>query len=303
MCASPANVGISHPSLLNSFMLMGAVAADTKVPPHPQQGGEQITETYLWELTEAECMWQFRYVLVILSHGRFTLEHGQFMLEHGWFTLEPAANVFVFHRFTVDELIMLAAILHIPKPLILSGHYHALALEALVLTCACLHSPEDQWMIGTKYHCPQSAISEITHEVISHINRVWGHLLDFDIDGIFAPPALARYADTLHAHGAPTRPIISFIDCTIVQTCRPSVSEKLVYTGYKKFHGMKFQAIAVHNGMIAHLDRPYHAPQNDTGVLLESGLLGHMHAHTIQPGSVDGDPPERRYFQLYGDSV
>src|SRR6266481_7405175 len=149
MHASPANVGISHPSLPNSFVLVGAVAADTKAPPHPQQGGERITETYLWELTEAECIWQFRYVLVILSHGRFTLEHGQFTLEHGWFMLEHAANVFVFHRFTVDELIMLAAILCIPDPLISSGHYHALALEALALTCACLCSPKDQWMIGT----------------------------------------------------------------------------------------------------------------------------------------------------------
>src|SRR6266481_2667225 len=141
MHASPANVGISHPSLPNSFVLMGAVAADTKAPPCPQQGGEQITETYLRELTEAECIWRFRYVLVILSHGQFMLEHGQFMLEHGqftlehgwfvlehsrftlehgWFTLEhgwfmhePAANVFVFHRFTMDELIMLAAVLRI----------------------------------------------------------------------------------------------------------------------------------------------------------------------------------------------
>src|SRR6266481_108433 len=128
MHTSPANVGISHPSLPNSFVLMGAVAADTKAPPHPQQGGEQITETYLWELTEAECIWQFRYVLVILSHGRFALEHGRFTLEHGRFTLEHgrftlehgrfilehAANMFLFHRFTVDELVMLAAILRIP---------------------------------------------------------------------------------------------------------------------------------------------------------------------------------------------
>ena len=122
MHASPANVGISHLSLLNSFMLVGAVAADTKVPPHPQQGGERITETYLWEITEAECIWRFRYVLVILSHGQFMLEH--------------AANVFLFHRFTMDELVMLTAVLRIPNPLILSGHYHASALEALVLTCA-----------------------------------------------------------------------------------------------------------------------------------------------------------------------
>jgi len=203
----------------------------------------------------------------------------------------------------MDELIVLAAVLRIPDPLISSGHYRALALEALALTCAHLHSLEDQWMIGTKYHHPQYAISEITHEVISHINRVWGHLLDFNVNGIFAPLALARYTNALHAHGAPTCTIIGFIDCTIVQTCHPSVSEKLVYTGYKKFHGMKFQAIMVPNGMISHLDGPYRAPQNDASILSESGLLGHMHTHAIQPGSVEGDPPEQRYFQLYGDSA
>ena len=154
-----------------------------------------------------------------------------------------------------------------------------------------------------QYHHPQSAISEITHEVISYINRLWGHLLNFDIDGILSPLALTHYADALHVHGAPTHTIIGFIDCMIVQTCCPSVSEKLVYTGYKKFHRMKFQAIMVLNGMIAHLDGPYHAPQNDAGVLLESGLLGCMCTHAIQPGLVEGNPPERQYFWLYRDSV
>src|SRR6266481_8630290 len=32
------------------------------VPPHPKQGGERIMEAYLWEMTEAECIWRFRFV-------------------------------------------------------------------------------------------------------------------------------------------------------------------------------------------------------------------------------------------------
>ena len=66
---------------------------------------------------------------------------------------------------------------------------------------------------------------------------------------------------------------------------------------------MKFQAVAVPNRMIAHLDGPYRTPQNNAGVLSQSGLLELMREHAIQPGSVEGDPPERRYFQLYGDST
>src|SRR6266481_5525084 len=103
MRASPANVGISHPSLPNSFVLVGAVAANTKVPPRPQQGGEQITETYLRELTEAECIWRFRYVLVILSHGQFAHEHGWFTLEHGWFMLEHGQFMLEHGQFTLEH--------------------------------------------------------------------------------------------------------------------------------------------------------------------------------------------------------
>ena len=85
---------------------------------------------------------------------------------------------------------MLAEVLHISDPLITPNHYHALALEALMLTCACLHSSEDQWALATKYSRPQSAISEITHKVVSSIIQEWDHLLQFDTDQTFSPESL-----------------------------------------------------------------------------------------------------------------
>src|SRR6266481_6939404 len=152
---------------------------------------------------------------------------------------------------------MLVAVLRIPDPVISPNRYSTSALEALALTCSRMHSPEDQWALATKYRWLQAAISQLTHEVISYINNVWGHLLRFDKDGILSPEALTQYAAALHAHGAPTCMVVGFLDCTICKTCHPSFFETLAYTGYKKFHGMKFQAIAVPNGMIAHLDGPY----------------------------------------------
>ena len=67
------------------------------------------------------------------------------------------------------------------------------------------------------------------------------------------------------------------------------MSKTLMYTGYKKCHGMKFQGVVVPNGMIAHLAGLYCAPQNDARVLAESRLLKLMHEHMIQPGLVEGD--------------
>src|SRR6266481_5040784 len=144
--------------------------------------------------------------------------------------------------------------------------------ELMALRCPQMRSPEDQWALATKYRRLQSAISQLTHEVVAYINKTWGHLLQFDKDGILSPKALTQYAAALHVYGVPTRTVVGFLDCTIRKTCRPIFFETLVYTGYKKFHGMKFQAITVPNGMIAHLDSLYCAPQNDGGVLAESCL-------------------------------
>src|SRR6266481_8648488 len=155
---------------------------------------------------------------------------------------------------------MLVAVLCIPDPIISPDHYSASALEALALTCAHMRSPEDQWALATKYHRSQVAISQLTHEVVSYINNTWGHLLRFDKDGILSPEALTQYTAALHMHGAPTRMVVGLLNCTIRKTCRPSFFKTLAYMGYKKFHGMKFQAIAVPNGMITHLDGPYHTP-------------------------------------------
>ena len=77
---------------------------------------------------------------------------------------------------------MLAEVLHIPDPLITPNRYRTSALEALALTCAHLCSSEDQWALATKYSRPQSAISEITHKVVSFIIQEWDHLLQFNTD-------------------------------------------------------------------------------------------------------------------------
>jgi hypothetical protein len=149
----------------------------------------------------------------------------------------------------------------------------------------------------------QSAISEIVNEMAGFIDQEWSHLLVWDGDGILSPSALCTYADALHTFGAPTRSVFRFLDCTIRQMCRPGEFQELVYTGYKKYHGMKFQGVIMLSGLIAHLAGPYCTPQNDSGVLNDSALMDLIVTHMIQPGSQEGDPPEWRFFQIYGDSA
>jgi len=118
--------------------------------------------------------------------------------------------------------------------------------------------------------------------------------LRWDANALLSP-------DALYAHGALTASLYGFIDCTIRPTCRPGKYQELMYTGYKKCHRMKFQGIIIPNSLIAHLEGPFCAPQNDMGVFAESGLASLMQKHAIQPGSRVDHPPKRQYFQLYSD--
>ena len=66
---------------------------------------------------------------------------------------------------------------------------------------------------------------------------------------------------------------------------------------------MKFQSIVMPNGLLIHLDGPYHLPQNDVGILTESKLLITLEQCAIQPGSDEGDLLECCFFQIYGNSA
>ncbi len=84
-------------------------------------------------------------------------------------------------------------------------------------------------------------------------------------------------------------PIFGFIDCTIDKVCRPRSGpygnyvgaphkefeqefQRAIYTGYKKFHGIKFETLQLPNS-ISLLYGPTSARIHDTGGVLEMSQL------------------------------
>lgn len=64
--------------------------------------------------------------------------------------------------------------------------------------------------------------------------------------------------------------IWGFIDATIRKTCRPIQFQELIYTKYKRCHGIKFQSIVNPEGFIACLFGPFPARRNDALIYRES---------------------------------
>ena len=73
---------------------------------------------------------------------------------------------------------------------------------------------------------------------------------------VLNPPALQTYADCIHQHGAPLNNCFGFIDGTVRPIARPGTNQLILYNGHKIVHSLKFQAVAIPNGLIAHLHGP-----------------------------------------------
>ena len=110
-----------------------------------------------------------------------------------------------------------------------------------------------------------------------------------------SPDHLKKYADAVHASGAPLDNCWGFIDGTLRGITRPEKDQRLMYSGHKRKHGFKFQAVTTANGLIANLFGPIEGSRHDSYVLYQSGLLNQLQTHSFAPdGSV---------LSIYGDTA
>lgn len=200
-------------------------------------------------------------------------------------------------RFTFEEILLLVDILRIPDPVITQGGSSFTAVEALSLLLLRMRSNRNLYDLVQTYDRSLAAISEVVNELLGFLEARWSHLLGLDIDGILHPDCLQSYADAIYDAGAPLDTVWGFIDCTLRRVCRPTHYQGTVYSGYKKYHALKYQAIVLPNGMFGHLFGPIEGRHNDGWLLRESGLLDwcREHAHITMS---DG---HRKPLQVFGD--
>ena len=71
-----------------------------------------------------------------------------------------------------------------------------------------------------------------------------------------SPAALQEYSQAIKRKGSPLTNCFGFIDGTDRPICRPREKQRLVYDGHKLIHGLKFQSVALPNGLIGNLYGP-----------------------------------------------
>ena len=88
-----------------------------------------------------------------------------------------------------------------------------------------------------------------------------------------------------------------FVDGLLRKTCRPILFQKLMYSGHKRCHGIKFQSVVTpDDGLIALLYGPIPGSRHDFFMLNNSGVL--VQLRNLMP---DGPQHQIPVYSLYGD--
>ena len=99
-------------------------------------------------------------------------------------------------------------------------------------------------------------LSMIINHTIDYVYNVHGNRVLSWNHEVLSPVNLQTYVDALTARGAPLPNCFGFIDGTVRPISRPGEHQRLLYDGHKRVHALKFQSIALPNGLIGNLCGP-----------------------------------------------
>ena len=151
----------------------------------------------------------------------------------------------------------------------------------------------------------------IANTVLDWIYNEHGFRLTSWNQSFLTRASLQEYTRAITRQGSPLTNCFGFIDGTVRPICCPGEKQRVVYNGHKHVHALKFQSVALPNGLIANLYGPVEGRCHDTGMLRDSGLLNTLEREAYSPrGDVlclCGDPayPLRPYLMapyLIGES-
>ena len=113
---------------------------------------------------------------------------------------------------------------------------------------------------------PVPEICIITNHMTDWTYNRWNHLLTTYNHNLLSPANLMLYADAVHQSGAALDNCWGFIDGTVRPVCRPGVNQRVLYNGHKRVHSIKFQSVALPNGLVGHWYGPVEGRRHDSSM-------------------------------------
>jgi hypothetical protein len=216
-----------------------------------------------------------------------------------WKTVNPL----LYYRFNWQDLDLIAYHLDLPVVFRTENRLVMSREEGLCLLLFRLSHPSRYIDAQHIFHRSVSALSALFNVILADVYSNWKHLLLFDHVRL-TPEYLEKLAAAVKRKGGHDAldNCWGFIDGTHVRVCRPMVDQEELYSGHKKAHSIKYQAIATPDGLISHLGGPFPGRRHDARMLTEfrikDFLFQHSHGHGNRELAIYGDEGYGRLFPV-----
>ena len=159
-------------------------------------------------------------------------------------------------RFRKRDVRALEEVIRVPDTITCEQGSVCIGIEGLCMLLRRMAYPCRYGDMIPRFAKPVPVLSMITNQMLDFIYNVHGHkVLNWNHD-LISPANLQTYVDTITAKGAPLDNCFGFIDGTIRALARPEQHQRILYNGHKRVHALKFQSIALPNGLIGNLYGP-----------------------------------------------
>jgi DDE superfamily endonuclease len=149
--------------------------------------------------------------------------------------------------------------------------------------------------------------SKISASIKAMVHALHALSLQYLDDPSIFQHRMAYYAERIFAKCGVVRCVWGFIDGTLRKTCRPSFFQKLLYSGHKRAHGIKFQSVVAPDGLFTCMFGPITGNRHDSYMLAKSRLIPKLREvmPPLPAPAIDGNQYENLQnhgiFSLYGD--
>ncbi|XP_063912768.1 uncharacterized protein LOC135129532 [Zophobas morio] len=177
-------------------------------------------------------------------------------------------------RFDKEDIVKLHRALQLPHRFETEDRHIIGGVEGLCLLLRRFAYPNRLKELQNEFGLQYSSLSKLVKLICHFVYMRWSKLLlNFEENKWLTTDFLKELALLVHEKGAPLTNCIGFIDGTARSTCRPTRMQKELYSGHKRVHCLKFQAITLPNGLILHLSQPYPGRRHDSFILKDTHIL------------------------------
>ena len=93
----------------------------------------------------------------------------------------------------------------------------------------------------------------VTNQLLDRVYSHHAHRVTQGNHNILSPVKLQTYVDAIVSKGSALANCFGFVDGTVWPITRPGANQCIVYNGHKRVHALKFQIVALPNGLTGNL--------------------------------------------------